>query len=469
MELKRILANDAKTANDRAMSLYGRDVLIISSHSVGGQTELIVALDIEEQAPESVVTVTRPNVPLAEPTVSFGSQMALVSADTKGGMTAAAATAGPLPAKKADISLARPEPVSIQPGGQFDREVMDQILDELKSLRREVSLNQKISGWHSNLDLAPEVENLLTSFTHAGMPTGLRTLLVDTVKDMRSEKEALDAVRHQLEQVVHRPSAALPTSGIHLVAGPSGTGKTLMVVRLASHAAAQVGAGRVAMVSYRDLRLGAWPQTLSMAREAGVECFRADTTEALSTVLAALSGYSLILIDTSGNQLSQRVTEIQSVCPSCLAHAMVAADSPARELLVRLEVEPTAICIHVTDTGPGIPAEKHAEIFRPYVTGRKGGSGLGLAVTRRIIEEHGGRIDIYSELGKGSDFAVRLPIAGPSETPNTGDDDDARKTILDRLFKRAERTSLAITPALSGPSGPPAHSNQSFAFKRSGT
>jgi signal transduction histidine kinase len=149
--------------------------------------------------------------------------------------------------------------------------------------------------------------------------------------------------------------------------------------------------------------------------------------------------------------------------------AMVAADSPARELLVRLEVEPTAICIHVTDTGPGIPAEKHAEIFRPYVTGRKGGSGLGLAVTRRIIEEHGGRIDIYSELGKGSDFAVRLPIAGPSETPNTGDDDDARKTILDRLFKRAERTSLAITPALSVPSVSPAHSNQSFAFKRSGT
>jgi flagellar biosynthesis GTPase FlhF len=332
MELKRILANDAKTANDRAMSLYGRDVLIISSHSVGGQTELIVALDIDEQAPESVVTVARSDFPLAGPSVSFSSQMARVSAETKAGPTAAGATAAPVPAKTADTPLAKPEPVNIQPGAQFDREVMDQILDELKSLRREVSLNQKISGWHSNLDLAPEVENLLMSFTHAGMPTGLRTLLVDTVKDMRSEKEALEAVRHQLEQVVHRPSLALPKSGIHLVAGPSGTGKTLMVVRLASHAAAQVDAGRVAMVSYRDLRLGAWPQTLSMAREAGVECFRADTPEALSTVLAALSGYSLILIDTSGNQLSQRVTEIQSVCPSCLAHAMVAADSSTATL-----------------------------------------------------------------------------------------------------------------------------------------
>jgi flagellar biosynthesis GTPase FlhF len=256
MELKRILANDAKTANDRAMSLYGRDVLIISSHSVGGQTELIVALDIDEQAPESVVTVARSDFPLAGPSVSFSSQMARVSAEAKAGPTAAGATAAPVPAKTADTPLAKPELVNIQPGAQFDREVMDQILDELKSLRREVSLNQKISGWHSNLDLAPEVENLLMSFTHAGMPTGLRTLLVDTVKDMRSEKEALEAVRHQLEQVVHRPSLALPKSGIHLVAGPSGTGKTLMVVRLASHAAAQVDAGRVAMVSYRDLRLG---------------------------------------------------------------------------------------------------------------------------------------------------------------------------------------------------------------------
>jgi flagellar biosynthesis protein FlhF len=336
MELKRILANDAKTANDRAMSLYGRDVLIISSHTVGGQTELIVALDIEEQGQESVVSVARSQVSRAEPSVSFGSQMALVSAETKGG--AVNAVKAPVAAKTAHTAVTKTEPAMTQPGTPFDREVMDQILDELKSLRREVSLNQKISGWHSNLDLAPEVENLLTSFTHAGMPAGLRTLLVDTVKDMRSEKEALDAVRNQLEQVVHRPSVALPKSGVHLVAGPSGTGKTLMVVRLATHAATQVAAGRVAMVSYRDLRLGAWAQTLAMAREAGVECFRADTKEALSTVLAALSGYSLVLIDTSGNQLSQRVTEIQSVCPSCLAHALVSADSSTATLRRTLRV-----------------------------------------------------------------------------------------------------------------------------------
>jgi signal transduction histidine kinase len=122
------------------------------------------------------------------------------------------------------------------------------------------------------------------------------------------------------------------------------------------------------------------------------------------------------------------------------AQDAAAPDATARELLVRIEPTPTEIAIHVIDTGPGIPAEKHREIFRPYVSGRRGGSGLGLAVTRRIVEEHGGRIDLFSEPGKGTDFVVRLPVAGPNEASTDGvEDDDARKTVLDRLFNRAER------------------------------
>jgi len=134
-----------------------------------------------------------------------------------------------------------------------------------------------------------------------------------------------------------------------------------------------------------------------------------------------------------------------------------AGDAPTRELLVRIGVLPDELVIHVIDTGPGIPADKHAEIFRPYVTGRKGGSGLGLAVTRRIVEEHGGRIDLYSEPGKGSDFVIRLPIEGPRDV-QTGDADDdaARKTILDRLFKRANLASASSAQAVA----PPQHSTR---------
>lgn len=115
----------------------------------------------------------------------------------------------------------------------------------------------------------------------------------------------------------------------------------------------------------------------------------------------------------------------------------VPAEATVRELLVRIEAGAEEIAIHVIDTGPGIPADRHAEIFRPYVTGRKGGSGLGLAVSKRIVEEHGGRIELYSEPGKGSDFAIRLPVRGPDGSQDGNAEDAARKTILDRLLKRA--------------------------------
>jgi signal transduction histidine kinase len=65
--------------------------------------------------------------------------------------------------------------------------------------------------------------------------------------------------------------------------------------------------------------------------------------------------------------------------------------------------------IHVIDTGPGIPTGTIEKIFQPYFTTRSGGSGLGLPVARRLIEEHGGRIEVHSEVGRGTDFTVVLP------------------------------------------------------------
>lgn len=62
----------------------------------------------------------------------------------------------------------------------------------------------------------------------------------------------------------------------------------------------------------------------------------------------------------------------------------------------------------VTDTGPGIPADAIDKIFQAYYSTKRGGTGLGLAMTRRIIAEHGGRLTVKSEPGKGSQFEIRL-------------------------------------------------------------
>ncbi|MEL7239109.1 MAG: ATP-binding protein [Planctomycetota bacterium] len=69
----------------------------------------------------------------------------------------------------------------------------------------------------------------------------------------------------------------------------------------------------------------------------------------------------------------------------------------------------SAVQVSVTDTGEGIDAETKAKILQPYFSRRRGGTGLGLAVTRRIVEAHGGKIVIESEPGKGSTFAIVLP------------------------------------------------------------
>jgi signal transduction histidine kinase len=66
--------------------------------------------------------------------------------------------------------------------------------------------------------------------------------------------------------------------------------------------------------------------------------------------------------------------------------------------------------IHVIDTGPGIDPETRQRMFNPYFTTKAGGSGLGLPTARRLIEEHGGSIDVHSQPGYGSDFVISIPV-----------------------------------------------------------
>lgn len=69
-----------------------------------------------------------------------------------------------------------------------------------------------------------------------------------------------------------------------------------------------------------------------------------------------------------------------------------------------------SVRLHVIDTGPGMTPETVDKIFRPYFTTRAGGTGLGLPTARRIAEAHGGRLDVHTTPGVGSDFFIVLPI-----------------------------------------------------------
>jgi signal transduction histidine kinase len=81
------------------------------------------------------------------------------------------------------------------------------------------------------------------------------------------------------------------------------------------------------------------------------------------------------------------------------------------DLMVRTARNDHYARVEVIDTGVGMDAEIRSKIFDAYFSSKKGGTGLGLAMTRRIVEEHHGLIEVHSEPGKGTRFVVSLPLA----------------------------------------------------------
>lgn len=88
---------------------------------------------------------------------------------------------------------------------------------------------------------------------------------------------------------------------------------------------------------------------------------------------------------------------------------------PERGGHVRVDAEPMVrgglegVALFVSDTGSGIDAELRAKLFTPYFTTKAEGTGLGLAIVHRIVEEHGGAIDVESVLGRGTTFRLWFP------------------------------------------------------------
>jgi two-component system, NtrC family, sensor histidine kinase HydH len=103
---------------------------------------------------------------------------------------------------------------------------------------------------------------------------------------------------------------------------------------------------------------------------------------------------------------------IKQALLNLMINALHAMNERGGELILSLTASPGEAIVQVTDTGVGIPAEVADKIFKAYYSTKAGGTGLGLAMTRRIVEEHGGKISVESEPGKGSVFSIRLPREG---------------------------------------------------------
>ncbi len=101
--------------------------------------------------------------------------------------------------------------------------------------------------------------------------------------------------------------------------------------------------------------------------------------------------------------------QIHQVLLNLMLNAIQAIDGPG-QVDVDVHTRDGVAVVGVSDTGKGIDPEHLPNIFRPFYTTKGHGTGLGLSLARRIVEDHGGRITVQSEVGRGSTFEVQLPL-----------------------------------------------------------
>jgi PAS domain S-box-containing protein len=181
------------------------------------------------------------------------------------------------------------------------------------------------------------------------------------------------------------------------------------------------------------------------------------------------------IADTDGHYVIADRQRVKQVLLNLLSNA-VKYNRVGGEVVMADELVGDRVRISVTDTGPGIPEEKRERLFIPFerlgtVQGGVEGTGLGLALSKRLTEAMGGAIGVYSEVGRGSTFWIELPLTAappsgidrmaeeararavgtPSERTFTVlyiEDDLANLGLIERLLAR--RPSIKVLSAMQG-------------------
>lgn len=352
MELKRILARDSRSANEKAIQLYGPEVLIISTQRLDQQTELIVAVDVEPDATTSLAEVpadTRSGMsnrqaaaakaqapeftPFAKVFEMAKGQAAiepqpLAAADdhlSEANGLAAAGSLGAVAVPQA-AGHASAADLSAPYEQQRSHEIVDLLRQEMAALRKEVALSRQMQAWQPAQGQSPEIQKLSLAMAEVGMPAALRSLLTDSIQSCATLDEAWPVMNRLLVDALKQTAVSVPAQGIHVLCGPTGAGKTSMLGRLAYAAAQAHGAEQQVMISLADQRPGAWSQIQLLAAQAGAACFKAADLSVLQTLLDDLHGKT-VWIDTPGIDFALHAQQLMNRHPGLSLHAVLPVDA----------------------------------------------------------------------------------------------------------------------------------------------
>jgi signal transduction histidine kinase len=155
---------------------------------------------------------------------------------------------------------------------------------------------------------------------------------------------------------------------------------------------------------------------LDFARPLQIHPTRANLRAVLEDVLkqqaelAKSQGVKLTL-HMEGDQTFEFDAELLKVALSNLVQNAIQASTSGQQVEIRVDAKEGSVLILVSDHGAGIQPQQIESIFNPFFTTKQQGIGLGLPIVAKVIDEHGGQIQVFSEVGKGSRFEVTLPAA----------------------------------------------------------
>jgi signal transduction histidine kinase len=105
--------------------------------------------------------------------------------------------------------------------------------------------------------------------------------------------------------------------------------------------------------------------------------------------------------------------QLQQVFMNLMLNAIEAMKDSGGELTVKSQLQDGQLQFSVSDTGVGLPTEKMDQIFSAFFTTKPQGSGMGLAISRSIVESHGGQLWASANSGRGATFHFTLPTEVP--------------------------------------------------------
>ncbi len=327
MELKRVLESDNRRATAKAVELYGKEALIISNQRINGKIELIVAVDLDPANGLSMDALDPPAPP--------GGLAPILTATAPGERFAHV-----LQGRMGELRHKPDSSVALRGAEEFDthrqelekaKDIVEMLRREFVEIRRELGIAQRLGALQAPTDMTEAVRPLALALVEAGVPVGLRSLLIDEIRTADSLPNALTMIGSLLTRSIRREKGATPLEGVNVIAGPSGAGKTMMLGRLAA-THTRVGTflpEQVAIVSFNDRRPGAWNQIQLLSAQAGIDCYRAADKAILGEILHELASRKLVLVDTAGVAASDHLDAISATMREARFHLLLPADASA--------------------------------------------------------------------------------------------------------------------------------------------